>query len=317
MIRTVAVTVFDGVAPFELGVVCEAFGIDRTDQGVPSFDFRVCTVVPGRVRTSMPFELEVPAGLEATTDADLVVVPAMRRGDTPPPELLDALRAVVARGARVMSVCTGAFVLGEAGLLDGRRCTTHWMFADELAERFPRALVDPDVLYVDDGQVITSAGTAAGIDACLHLIREDYGAKVAAAVARRMVVPPHRDGGQAQFIQSPIRPLHCDTLDPVLAWMAGHLDQDLTVETLAARAHMSPRTFARRFRAETGTTPYDWLLARRVEQAQLLLEDGDDSVEQIAVRCGFGTAAVLRHHFTRRLGTTPQAYRRTFRRHPA
>jgi transcriptional regulator GlxA family with amidase domain len=317
MIRTVAVAVFDGVAPFELGVITEAFGVDRSDQGVPTFDFRVCAPVPGRVTTSMPFDLHVPAGLEATLDADLVAVPAMRRFDPPPPELLDALRAVVDRGGRVMSVCTGAFVLGEAGLLDGRRCTTHWMYAEELAERFPKALVDPDVLYVDAGQVITSAGTAAGIDACLHLIREDYGAKIAAKVARRMVVPPHRDGGQAQFIQSPIRPLHCDTLDEVLAWMSGHLDRDLTVETLAARAHMSPRTFARRFRAETGTTPYDWLLARRVEQAQLLLEEGDDSVEQIAVRCGFGTAAVLRHHFTRRLGTTPQAYRRTFRRRPA
>jgi transcriptional regulator GlxA family with amidase domain len=317
MIRTVAVTVFDGVAPFELGVITEAFGVDRSEQGVPTFDFRVCAPAPGRVTTSMPFDLYVPAGLEATLDADLVAVPAMRRFDTPPPELLDALRAVVDRGGRVMSVCTGAFVLGEAGLLDGRRCTTHWMYSDELAERFPEALVDPDVLYVDAGQVVTSAGTAAGIDACLHLIREDYGAKIAATVARRMVVPPHRDGGQAQFIRSPIRPLHCDTLDEVLAWMSEHLDRDLTVETLAARAHMSPRTFARRFRSETGTTPYDWLLARRVEQAQLLLEEGDDSVEQIAARCGFGTAAVLRHHFTRRLGTTPQAYRRTFRRRPA
>jgi transcriptional regulator GlxA family with amidase domain len=211
-----------------------------------------------------------------------------------------------------MSVCTGAFALGEAGLLDGRSCTTHWMHTTELAERFPLARVVPEVLYVDDGRVLTSAGTAAGIDACLHLWREEFGAAAASAVARRMVVPPQREGGQAQYIRSAVPDCDAETLGPLLTWLTEHLDEDLSVETLARRSNMSPRTFARRFRAETGTTPHAWITSRRVLRAEELLETTDRSVDWIASEVGFGTAAMLRHHFTKARSVSPQQYRRTF-----
>lgn len=313
MLRNVAAVALDGVAPFELGVLCESFGIDRSDQGLPGFDFAVCGLRPGAVPTSTGFQILVEHGLERLAEADLIGIPAMPRGNVYPDELLQALRDAVDRGARVLSVCSGAFVLAAAGLLDGRRCTTHWCYADELAARYPLAKVDPDVLYVDEDPIITSAGTAAGLDACLHLWRKEFGAEVAAAVARRMVVPPHRDGGQAQFVEAPIRATSAATLSAVIDYMAAHLHDDQTVDGLAALASMSPRTFARRFRAETGTTPYEWLLTHRISAAQRMLEQGDDTIETVASRCGFGTAAVLRHHFGRRLGTTPQAYRAAFR----
>ena len=254
-------------------------------------------------------------GLERLETADLIAVPA---GQTYaareyPPELLDALRRAVERGARVLSVCSGVFVLAAAGLLDGRRCTVHWRHADELARRYPRVQVEPDVLYVDAGPVITSAGTAAGIDACLHLVRQEHGPEVANAIARRMVVPPHRDGGQAQYIERPLPRSRCDTVGDVLVWMERHLDEEVTVEQLAERAHMSPRTFARRFQQETGTTPYRWILRQRVLLAQQLLEATDETMDAIAWRTGFGNAAALRHQFVRSLGTTPQAYRRAFK----
>jgi len=312
MLRSVAAIVLPNVAPFELGVACEVFGIDRADTGGPSFDFVVCAEEPGLVSTKGGlYSITVEHGLEATADVDLVIVPAY--GDTGPvPEaVLDAVRAAHARGAWVLSICSGAFALGEAGLLDNRRCTTHWMHSTELRRRFPLAQIDPAVLYVDDDRVITSAGTAAGIDACLHLVRRELGAAAATAVARRMVVPPHRDGGQAQFVDTPL-PCDADTLAPLLAWMVENLETDLTVPDLAARAFVSERTFARRFRAETGTTPAAWVTRQRVVRAQEMLERSDASIEEIARLCGFGTAAVLRHHFARTLGTSPQAYRRTF-----
>ncbi len=212
----------------------------------------------------------------------------------------------------VFAHCTGAFVLGEAGLLDGRRCTTHWRYAEILAERYPRALVDPDVLYVDDGNVFTGAGAAAGIDASLHLMRRAFGARVAAAAARRIVVPPHRDGGQAQYIRTPIPDCDAETLGPLLVWVREHLGDEHTVDDLARRASMSPRTFARRFRAETGTTPHVWITSQRVLAAEELLEHSDRSVDRIAEEVGFGTAAMLRHHFTKARSVSPQQYRRTF-----
>ncbi|MEU7382503.1 MULTISPECIES: helix-turn-helix domain-containing protein [unclassified Streptomyces] len=222
--------------------------------------------------------------------------------------LLQPVQAV-----RVLSVCSGVFVLGAAGLLDGRRCAAHWRHADELARRFPRAMVEPDVLYVDADPVITSAGTASGIDACLHIVRKEQGPEVANRIARRMVVPPHRDGGQAQYVERPLPKSSCDMVGEVLVWMEEHLDQEVTVEQLATRAHMSPRTFARRFQQETGTTPYRWLLRQRVLLAQRLLEATDETMDTIADRTGFGTASALRHQFVRALGTTPNAYRRAFR----
>ena len=311
VLRDIAAVVVDGVAPFELGVVCEVFGTDRTADGFPAFDFAVCSPGGQPVQTTAGFVLQPSHGLDRLACADLVAVPALPVSEVPG-ELLDALRAAAARGARVLSLCTGAFVLGEAGLLDGRDCTTHWRHAAELAERFPAARVDANVLYVEDGPVITSAGTAAGIDASLHVIRAELGVDVATAFARRMVVPPHRDGGQAQYVQTPVVLADAESLQGLLDWVCGHLDEPHTVESLAARAHLSPRTFARRFRAETGTTPYAWLSARRVELAQSLLETTDEPVERIAVLTGFGGPAALRHHFTAAVRTTPQAYRRTF-----
>jgi transcriptional regulator GlxA family with amidase domain len=314
MLASVAVIVYDGIAPFELGLLCEAFGQDRSDRGVPSLEFTVCTPRPGRVTTTVPgFAVEVSSGLAAAESADLICVPAVPYDEPTPEPVLAALRTAYARGARVLSVCSGAFVLGRAGLLDGRVCTTHWRHVDALEEQFPKARVQCDVLYVDDGRIITSAGSAAGLDACLHLFRSEFGASVATTVARGMVVAPHRDGGQAQFIDSPIPQTSADTLQPVLDWMGAHLDDEISVDELAKRALMSPRTFARRFRAETGTTPYHWLTNQRVLLAERMLEETDDTVERIAAHVGFGNATALRHHFGRLRGTSPQHYRRNFR----
>jgi transcriptional regulator GlxA family with amidase domain len=316
MLRNVAAVMLDGVHPFELAVVCEVFGIDRSDEGLPVYDFAVVSAEGPRLGTHVPgLTFSTPYGLERLAEADLIAVPAGNGFESRayPPELLRALRDAAGRGARVLSVCSGVFVLGAAGLLDGRRCSAHWRHADTLARRYPRARVEPDVLYVDEDPVITSAGTAAGIDACLHLVRKEQGPEVANRIARRMVVPPHRDGGQAQFIERPLPRTPCDTVGEVLVWMERHLDEEVTVEQLAARAHMSPRTFARRFQQETGTTPYRWILRQRVLLAQRLLEGTDETTDAIAGRTGFGNAAALRHQFVRALGTTPQAYRRTFR----
>jgi transcriptional regulator GlxA family with amidase domain len=312
MLQNVAVAVCDGVSVFELGVVCEVFGIDRSDTGLPRYDFAVCAAEDGPIRSGGGFGMTLDHGLERLAEADLVAVPHWRSVDEPPPEpLLDALRAVVARGGRVMSVCSGAFVLAAAGLLDGRRATTHWRYAAALAERYPATEIDSNVLYVDAGPVLTSAGTSAGIDLCLHVVREEHGPAVANAIARRMVVPPHRDGGQAQYVETPVPLPRRDDLADVLAWAVEHLDRPLSVDDLAARALMSPRTFARRFRAATGTTPYAWLLHQRTLHAQRLLEQGL-AVEEVARRAGFGSAATLREHFGKIRGTSPSAYRRTF-----
>jgi transcriptional regulator GlxA family with amidase domain len=319
MLRNIAVVVLDGFEPFELGVVCEVFGMDRADDGLPRYDFAVIAGEPGPLRSSMGFTLDTPFGIERMEEADLVAVPAiadshprLQRHQFPEP-LLEALRRTVARGARVLSVCTGAFVLGAAGLLDGRRCTTHWRNASDLALRHPAADVDPSVLYVDDDPVITSAGTAAGIDACLYLVRKEHGSRVANAIARRMVVPPHRDGGQAQYIDRPLPAAPADSLATVIGWMEGHLDQRVAVGELAARAHMSPRSFARRFVQETGTTPQRWLTGQRILLAQQLLEETGETVDVVAERAGFGNATALRHHFRAWRHTTPHAYRRAFR----
>jgi transcriptional regulator GlxA family with amidase domain len=319
VIHNVAVPVLDGVAAFELGVLCEVFGLDRPDEPMlPSFDFAICAPEPGPVRCQSGFDITAEHGFARLAEADLIGVPAIKGNDTPiHPELKVQLVAAVERGARVLSVCSGAFLLGQAGLLDDRRCTTHWTYADDLQRAFPRAKVDPDVLYVEDGPVITSAGTAAGIDACLYLMRQEFGERVASRLARRMVVPPHRDGGQRQYVETPIAPMQADTLTATLEWMTEHLDEDVTVETLAAHAHMSARTFARRFRAETGTTPHHWLTGQRVLLAQRLLEDDARTIDEIAAKAGFGSAALLRHHFVKRVGTTPQNYRRTFCSRPA
>lgn len=311
-LTNVAALVWDGVAPFEFGVLCEAFGLDRRDDGVPLLEFAVCAPRPGPVEFSLGFSLNVEHGLESLEEADLIGIPAMRRSDSLPAGVETALLRAFERGARILTVCSGAFALGEVGLLDGRECTTHWKYTDELAARYPEAKVVPEVLYVDAGQIVTSAGTAAGLDACLHIWRQEYGAAVASMVARRMVVPPQRDGGQAQFIARAVPECDADTLAPLLAWIAENLHEELDVDSLARRSLMSPRTFARRFRDETGTTPHAWVTSQRVLRAEQLLEQTDRPVEWIATEVGFGNAATLRHHFTRVRGLSPQAYRRRF-----
>jgi transcriptional regulator GlxA family with amidase domain len=346
MLNNVAVVALDRIEAFELGVVCEVFGLDRSDDGLPVYDFAVVAGEPGPIRCNAGFTISTPHGLDRLEEADLIAVPAvsdrrlgqpqmipglsphpmnpdqampelMARGPAEsggfPGELLAALGRAVDRGAWVLSVCSGVFVLGEAGLLDGRRCTTHWRHAAELSRRFPRAIVDPHVLYVDEAPVITSAGTGAGIDACLHLVRRVQGSRVANGIARRMVVPPHREGGQAQYINRPLGESPSGSLAPVLDWMALNLGQPLSVADMAAHAHMSPRTFARRFTQETGTTPLRWLTSQRVLLAQQLLEDTDETVDAVAEQAGFGNAVALRHHFRAWRDTTPDAYRRLFR----
>lgn len=312
VIENVAVVVYDGVSPFELGVLCEAWATDRSDQGLPVFDFALCSPRPGRVGTAAGFGLSVDHDLGRVAEADLVAVPAVPRGEPVPDAVIRVLREAHDRGARVMSVCSGAFALGAAGLLDGRRCTTHWMYTDELAQRFPKAHVVPEVLYVDEDPIITSAGSAAGLDACLHLHRKEFGAAVASMVARRMVVPPQRDGGQAQFIRGAVPECDAETLGPLLTWITENLGEPMSVESLARQSAMSARTFARRFREETGTTPHAWISSQRVLRAEQLLETTDRSVDQIADDVGFANAATLRHHFTRARGLSPQRYRRTF-----
>jgi transcriptional regulator GlxA family with amidase domain len=311
-LRDVAAVASPGVGTFGLGVFSEIFGYDRTADGLPAFDYAVVADRPGELRTDTGLRILPDHGLERLARADLVVLAGSESQEAPDPALAEALHAVVDRGDRVLAHCTGAFTLAACGLLDGRRATTHWRYAEQFTRRFPQVELDPDVLYIDAGPVVTSAGTAAGIDASLYLIRQAYGGAVANAIARRMVVPPHRDGGQAQFIEQPVA-AEDDRLGTVLAWAAEHAPLPLTVETLASRASMSPRTFARRFRAHTGTTPYAWLITQRVRIAERLLEGGDLPVEEVARRSGFGAAAVLREHFVRERGVSPQVYRRTFR----
>ena len=311
--RSVAVLAYDGVSTFGLGVTAEVFGCDRSGEGLPRYDYAVTAAVPGLIKTDVGMAILVEAGLDRLRTADLAVVPCWDDLDSRPPEpVLDALRMVTARGGRVLSQCTGAFVLAAAGLLDGRRATTHWRYADQLARRYPEVTVDPDVLYVDEGDVITSAGTAAGIDACLHVVRLEHGAATANEVARRLVVAPHREGGQAQFVPVPVGAAAGEPdLAALRGWALGHLSEPITVARLAGQLHMAPRTFARWFAARTGTTPHQWLTGQRLSRAQELLERTDRGVEQIAAECGL-TPLMLRRHFARRLATTPQAYRRRF-----
>jgi transcriptional regulator GlxA family with amidase domain len=311
----VSVVVADGlVGSFGLGVSAEVFGYDRRHMGLPAFDFGLVAEAPGQLRTDTGIPITVEHGLERLARSDIVSITAWELFDrVPSPALLDAFRAAYERGATIVSHCTGAFVLAAAGLLDGKRVTTHWRYAGDLAARFPQVQVDPTVLYVDNGQVLTGAGTAAGVDTLLHLVRREWGAAAANALAREMVVPPHRDGGQAQFIDAPVPACQDDLLGAVLEWAGAHLAEDITVELLARRALMSPRSFARRFKATTGTTPHAWVLRQRLAAAEALLEESDAPVEEIARLVGFGTAAGLREQFARRRGVSPRAYRQTFR----
>jgi len=312
--RSVALLAYDGLSMFEFGVACEVFGVDRSAGfGVPWYRFAVCAATPS-VDVNEGLRIECRHGLDRLRGADTIIVPPTEFPDRVPAAVLEALRSAHRRGARLVSLCTGAFVLAAAGLLDGRRVTTHWAHTEELARRHPEIGVDPGVLYIDDGDILTSAGSAASIDLCLHIVREDYGADIASRLARRMVVPPHRDGGQAQYIDVPIRGVDStDLFADTLAWLEEHLDQQVSVSELAERAAMSRRTFARRFAAGTGTTPYQWLVRQRLQLARRLLETTDWPIDIVAERSGFVTAANLRKHFGRAVRVSPQAYRATFR----
>lgn len=311
--HTVAVIAHENVSPFELSIAAEVFGSQRPEFGVPWYRFIVCGVNSNTVKTDSVFSIQTSHTLVHLKEADTIIIPDWDAGTPLPPELDKGLRAAYKRGARMMSFCTGAFALAEAGILDGHRVTTHWMWAQQLQDRYPEARVDPGVLYVDDGQVLTSAGTAAGIDLSLYVVRQDYGAEIANMLARRMVVPPHRDGGQAQYVSAPLPPPgDPEPFSQTMEWMLEHLDEDLSVDKMAARAFMSPRTFARRFKDATGTTPHQWLMRQRVLLAQRLLETTDEPVEIIAERTGFASGAMLRIQFQKIVRTSPLAYRRCF-----
>lgn len=312
-LRRVAALILEPMAAFEYAVAAEIFGMDRTEDGVPAFDF-----LTAGCRAGEPVAMNTGGAVVPThswsdaVDADLIILPAGAVRDEYPAELLDVIRAAHARGATVVTICSGAYPLAATGLLDGKRATTHWRHLEDFARRFPAVEVTMDVLYVDNGSLITGAGTAAGIDACLHLVRRELGATVANAIARRMVVPPQRDGGQRQYVAAPVPECTAESLQPVLAHVVENLGEPHSVPTMARQALMSERTFARRFAAETGTTPHQWLLQQRVLRARELLEASDSSIERVAQMVGFSSAAVLRTHFQSVVGTSPQRYRQAF-----
>ncbi len=308
----IAVVACDGVVPFDLATPVGVFGNTRLASGRAAYDVRVCGVT--RDIDAGTFRMRPRYGLRSLADAHTIILPGVIDPFAPVPlPLVRAVRAAAARGARVASICSGAFLLAATGLLDGKRATTHWLAAAELARLHPAITVDPDVLYVDEGQLLTSAGAAAGLDLCLHLVRRDYGAAVAADSARRSVMPLERSGGQAQFIVHEPPAGDGASLEPLQRWVEANLHRPLTLEDLARKAAMSTRTLNRRFREQTGTTPLQWLLRCRVRRAQQLLETTGQSVEQVATRAGFGSAAALRDRFGRVVGTGPRAYRHNFR----
>jgi transcriptional regulator GlxA family with amidase domain len=313
---TVAAYAPHGVGVLGVGIVSEVF--DARGPNLPRFDFALCTDRPGRIRSDVGLPIMVEHGLDRLAAADLVIALPWADFRTPPGSaVLEALAAAHERGALVAGHCVGAFALAAAGLLDGLRATTHWRFAGLLADRHPDVTVEPDALYIDEGRIATGAGAAAGFDLCLHLLRREYGAATANAIARDLVLPSHRDGGQAQYLATPA-PEDCDDdrLADVLAWAREHLHEPLPVAELARRSLMSRRSFARRFAASTGTTPHAWLLGLRISRAEELLETTDLPVEEIARLVGFGSAAVLRAQFVRRRGVPPRSYRRSFTRTP-
>lgn len=310
--RRVAIAITDGVVAFDLAVPCEVFSRVRLPSGRPGYQVVVCGTGP--TLDAGPFRLQVAHGLDALARADTVVLPGIADPTAPvPAAMIDAVRGAASAGARIASICSGAFLLAATGLLDGRRATTHWLGTAALAARHPRVRVDPDVLYVDEGAVLTSAGAAAALDLCLHMVRLDYGSAVAAEAARLSVMPLERAGGQSQFIvHAPPSP-DGSSLAPLLAWLEENVHENLGLDAVARRAGMSVRSLNRRFREQTGTTPLQWLLRARVRRAQLLLETTAHSVERIATNVGFGSATVFREHFRRMVSTSPQAYRRAFR----
>lgn len=310
--RDVAVLAYSGMATFELGIVVELFGLPRPE--FPGwYRFKVCALSPGPLLATGALTITPRYGIEALARAGTIVIPSWRTDQEPPELLVKSLRRAHARGARLVSICSGAFVLAATGLLNERRATTHWRYAAKLAEMYPKIMVEPDVLYVDEGDVLTSAGSAAGIDLCLHIVRKDFGESVANQVARRLVVYPHRDGGQAQFIDRAAPEEDDPWLATLQEWAQGHLDEELSVERLAKQVGMSKRTLSRRFSEQAGTSPIEWLIGLRLARARQLLETTTRSIDDVAAATGFGSAPTLRHHFRQRLDTSPAAYRAHFR----
>ncbi|MFB9234920.1 helix-turn-helix domain-containing protein [Plantactinospora siamensis] len=317
--RRVSVLAYPGMSAFELGIVTEVFGLPRPELGVDWYDLAICAERPEPVPMLGGATLATGNGLAEFAAAGTVIVPGVPdvRAETSG-AVVAALRRAHERGARIVSICSGAFALAAAGLLDGRRAATHWRYAAELRRRFPAVRVDPDVLYVDDGDVLTSAGSAAGLDLCVHLIRTDHGPSVANAVARRLVIPPHRDGGQKQFIEAPVtREVDDDRITRSMEWARAHLDRPLTVADLARRAHMSTRSYLRHFARCSGTSPIRWLIGQRIQASLPLLETTDAPIDRVAAATGFESPVTFRHHFVRAMRVSPSAYRRTFRSAPA
>ena len=310
--RDVAVLAYNGMATFELGIVVELFGLPRPE--FPEwYRFKVCALETGPLAATGDLMISPRHGIESLSRAGTIVIPGWKPERKPPERLVRSLRRAYERGARLISICSGAFVIAATGLLDGRRATTHWRYVAQLARMYPSIIVEPDVLYVDEGNLLTSAGSAAGIDLCLHVVRRDFGESVASQVARRLVVYPHRDGGQAQFVDRLVPQEGTLWLAKLLEWSQNHLEEDLSVERLAMQAGMSKRTLSRRFAEEAGTSPIEWLIGLRLARAKQMLEKTVRSVEQIASDTGFGSAPTLRHHFRRRFDTSPAAYRTHFR----
>jgi AraC family transcriptional activator FtrA len=315
MTHRVVALAYDQLCTFEFGCTVELFALPRPELPVPWYEFAVCAAERGPLRAAGGLEVRVPHGLKLLERADTIVIPGWRAPDEPPGEaLLAKLRGAFARGARLCSICSGVFVLAAAGLLDGRRATTHWKYAARLAARFPKIRVESNALYVDEGQLLTSAGSAAGLDMLLHLVRRDHGAKIANQVAQRLVMAPHREGGQAQFVPRPVPTDERGRLARLMDFIRAHLGEAHTLRTLAARAAMSTRTLQREFTQATGQAPYEWIVGERIERAKELLETTALSAQGIAARVGMGSAESLRHHFRRRVGTTPARYRRRFSR---
>jgi AraC family transcriptional regulator, transcriptional activator FtrA len=316
--KLVAAIVYDQLCSFEFGCAVEIFGLPRPEFGENWYRFMTCAAESGPLRAAGGITVQTDAGIDALPNTGTVIIPGWKGPEVPPSdELIEVLVQAHTAGARLLTICSGVFVLAAAGLLDGKRVTTHWRYADKLQRLYPRLNVDPNVLYVDEGQILTSAGSAAGLDLCLHLVRRDFGAAIANQVARRLVLAPHRNGGQAQFIERPILRERHDRLADVIAAIIARLHEPMSIDSMAELAAMSPRTLMRRFQETTGKTPVEWLVDARVERARELLEHTDLSIEQIAARSGFGTAATLRHHFRRKLQVSPISYRARFARDSA
>lgn len=309
---------YDGLCSFEFACAAEVFGLPRPELEPGWYRFETCALERRPVKSQYGMRMVVDGGMDRLMQAGTVIVPGWRGVDVPVPRpLIDALREAHRRGARLLSICSGAFVLAATGLLDGKRATTHWRYSDVLRRMYPAIAVDPDVLYIDEGSLLTSAGSAAGLDLCLHLVRRDRGPEVANQVARRLVIPPHRDGGQAQFVERPVQREERNALAPLLDRMRRQLVDPFPVGEMARMVAMSERTFIRRFKETTGTTPADWLVLTRVEEARALLERSPMSIEAVASQCGFGSATTMRHHFRAKVGVSPRRYRERFYRTPA